>query len=170
MTNVPSTTNSAQGGVANRQGRVLENAVIGVFEQHGFEVVSFKDWLKSPESFGGELLLTNVPYRSIYGHDAKTEFRVQSVRLNFEARIECKWQQSSGSVDEKFPYLYLNCISAMPEDNIFIVLDGGGAKPTAVKWLKDAAKSRQFIPVDSQKQVDVFSLTEFIAWANKKLR
>jgi hypothetical protein len=31
--------------------------------------------------------------------------------------IECKWQQVSGSVDEKLPYLYLNCIEAMPEKN-----------------------------------------------------
>jgi hypothetical protein len=41
-------------------------------------------------------------------------------------RIECKWQQSAGSVDEKLPYLYLNAIESMPEDHVIIVYGGGG--------------------------------------------
>jgi hypothetical protein len=49
-----------------------------------------------------------------------------------EIGIECKWQRISGSVDEKFPYAYLNCIEAMPERDIIIVVDGGGAKQGAV--------------------------------------
>ena len=160
-----------QGGLANKSGRVLEGTVISLFEQHGFQVVSYRAWVKAPHLYSEELLLRDVPYISIYGHNAKTEFLVQSKRLSLTVRIECKWQQVFGSVDEKFPYLYLNCIFAMPEDFIIIVLDGGGAKPSAVSWLKNAAATRQLIPADKgEKKVVVLSLAEFLGWANRALR
>ena len=161
----------AQGGLANRSGRVLESSVISLFTQHGFQAVPHRLYSKEPESYGTELLLTDVPYTSIYGHAGKTEFLVRSQRLRLETRIECKWQQSSGSVDEKFPYLYLNCIFAMPEDHIIVVVDGGGAKPAAVTWLKQAATTRHLIPADKAgKRIDVHTLSEFMIWANRALR
>jgi len=51
-----------------------------------------------------------------------TEFLLKSKEYNFNVRIECKWQQVSGSVDGKLPYLYLNSIEAMPESNIIIII------------------------------------------------
>src|SRR5262245_14190164 len=98
-----------QGGIANKQGKVLESTVVSVFTNHGFREVKHSDWAKRPTEFGDEVLIRDVPYTSIYGHKAKTEFLAISKRLSKTVRIECKWQQSSGSVDEKFPYLYLNC-------------------------------------------------------------
>jgi len=59
-----------------------------------------------------------------------------------QIRIECKWQQVKGSVDEKLPYLYLNTIEAMPENTIMILIDGAGWKTGAVKWLKDAVQQK----------------------------
>ena len=56
-----------------------------------------------------DLLVRRVPYQSIYGHRGVTEFLAVSASRGLAVRIECKWQQSQGSVDEKFPYLYLNC-------------------------------------------------------------
>lgn len=161
----------AQGGLANKQGKFLEATVCDVFQRHGFAVVSYSQWCVAKEKYGNELLLRDVPYKSIYGHNGKTEFCVLSERFSLNARIECKWQQSSGSVDEKFPYLYLNCINAMPEDLVIIIIDGGGAKPSAVEWLKNAARERKFIPLDQpKKRVEVFSIGEFIAWTNTRLR
>ncbi len=160
-----------QGGIANRQGQVLEASIISFFTQHGFSECSFRKWMAAPSHYGEELLLRHAPYTSIYGHEAKSEFLLQSKRLSLSVRIECKWQQSSGSVDEKFPYLYLNCIFAMPEDLVVIVLDGGGAKPAAVAWLKNAATTRHLIPEDKpEKKVLVFTLGEFIAWGNRVVR
>lgn len=162
---------SSQGGFANKSGRVLEATVITLFKQHGFEEVSYRAWAKAPYLYGEELLLRDAPYVSIYGHNAKTEFLAQSKRLSLTVRIECKWQQSFGSVDEKFPYLYLNCIFAMPEDFIIVVIDGGGAKPSAVSWLKESASKRLLIPPEKEKKkIVVFSLVEFMAWANRALR
>jgi hypothetical protein len=49
--------------------------------------------------------------------------------------IECKWQQSKGSVDEKYPFLLYNIIrTGIPT---VVLLDGGGYKPAALHWLKE---------------------------------
>lgn len=68
----------------------------------------------------------------------------KSERYGFDIRIECKWQQSAGSVDEKLPYLYLNTIEAMPEKHIVIIIDGDGFKEGAKKWLRDAVKDKKY--------------------------
>ena len=51
--------------------------------------------------------------------------------------IEAKWQQSGGSVDEKFPYLVL-CIKKSAYDTI-VVLDGDGYSKGAENWLQGQA-------------------------------
>lgn len=48
--------------------------------------------------------------------------------------IECKWQQSSGSVDEKYPFLIQN-IKLLNIDTI-IILDGKGYRVEAETWVK----------------------------------
>jgi len=126
---------------------------------------------KTPERYGDELLLTNVPYNTIYKHSGKTEFLLKSAKYNLEIRIECKLQQVSGSVDEKLPYLYLNSIEAMPEKHILIVIDGAGWKAGVIPWLKAAASSKKYMtPANEDKKIEVLSLTEFMTWANKVLR
>lgn len=160
----------SQGGIANKQGRVLEGTVTSVFENHGFTKVPYSAWSKSPEKFGNEVLICGAPYTSIYGHKGKTEFLAVSKRLSRTIRIECKWQQSSGSVDEKFPYLYLNCVQAMPENEIVVILDGGGAKEHAVNWLRQAARDRLFLEQLPDKKIHIFTLSEFLVWGNTTLR
>ena len=159
-----------QGGIANAQGRTLESVVINTLEQKGLKRVPYKEYTQGLNLYGDELLLTNVPYETIYGHQGKTEFKIQSKRYG-EYRIECKWQQSSGSVDEKFPYLYLNCIEKMPETNIIIIVDGQGAKPGAVKWLRRAAEVKLYTHGQNRnKNIQVMSLSEFIVWVNQTFR
>ncbi|HBF38484.1 MAG TPA: 4-diphosphocytidyl-2C-methyl-D-erythritol kinase [Firmicutes bacterium] len=158
-----------QGCIANHQGKTLEQVVSMTMQQKGFQEVPYTKWVSHPELYGEELLLTNVPYETIYGHQGKTEFKLASRRYG-DYRIECKWQQSAGSVDEKLPYLYLNCIEKMPEPNIIIVIDGGGAKPGAVAWLRQAASEKVYTREANIKNIEVFSLTEFVIWANKTFR
>jgi hypothetical protein len=131
----------------------------------------WSEWNRHREIFGSELLLKNVPFKNIYGHDGYTEFLLKSEKYNLEIRIECKWQQSGGSVDEKFPYLYLNCIEAMPENHIVIIVDGGGAREGAVQWLKNASEKNLYRNEHNMdKQLDVFTLSGFIQWANRIFR
>jgi hypothetical protein len=160
-----------QGGAANRQGKVLEKTVVPTFASRGFEVVPHSSWTKKPNNYGSDLLLTNVPYTTIYGQRGYTEFLVKSAQYDLNVRIECKWQQSSGSVDEKLPYLYLNCVEAMPESDIIIIAGGGGMKPGAIPWLKFAIEHYKYLALDTpKKNIQIFSLDEFLGWANKTLR
>lgn len=150
-----------------RSGNVLERTVKEVLAANGFQIVKYRDWNKSPEKYGTELLLTNVPFETIYKHRGKTEFLLKSKKHNLEIRIECKWQQGAGSVDEKLPYLYLNSIEAMPEKHIVVVIDGSGWKAGAIPWLKEAAANRKYTTAaTAKKKIEVLSLAEFMTWAN----
>jgi hypothetical protein len=159
----------SQGGKANKQGKILESTIIPTLEARGLRLVNYSDWQKYPQLYGEELILKHAPYKTIYGHIGKSEFLIKSSRFNLTIRIECKWQQSQGLVDEKYPYLYLNCVEAIEED-VIIIIDGGGMKPEALKWLKEAAKYKKYMPVHTSKSIQVFSLSEFLRWANMTLQ
>ncbi|GIV46345.1 MAG: 4-diphosphocytidyl-2C-methyl-D-erythritol kinase [Ignavibacterium sp.] len=157
-----------KGQKGNITGNQLEAAVKTVLSGKGFKIVKYRDWIKTPHKFGDELLLTNVPYTTIYKHKGNTEFLLISKKYNCTIRIECKWQQTSGSVDEKLPYLYLNVIEAMPEDKILILIDGRGWKEGAITWLKESVEEKRYTNQNSkQKDILVFNLTDFFTWANK---
>lgn len=157
------------GGSANKQGRVLESTILPCLENYNFEVARYSQWIKHPAKYKEDVVLTNVPYTTIYGHRGFTEFLLLSKTKNLRTRIECKWQQSGGSVDEKLPYLYLNCIASIPEDDIIIIVGGGGMKKGAIRWLNDAVNSKLYqvlAPEGRRKNIQVFSLEDFLRWAN----
>ncbi len=91
----------------------LEVAVKTVLSGKGFQIVNYRVWEKDTANYRKELLLENVPFKTIYEHKGNTEFLLHSDKYNLHIRIECKWQQVAGSVDEKLPYLYLNSIEAI---------------------------------------------------------
>jgi len=160
----------AQGGLANSSGNTLEQTIIATLVSKGFPVELYRRWVKSPAGYPADILLRNVPYKTLYGHKGNTEFLLLSARYNLTIRIECKWQQSAGSVDEKFPYLYLNCVQQMPENQVIIVVDGGGAKAGAVEWLRRACAERLFLAEESPKSITMMNLVEFMTWANRIFR
>ncbi|MCU7666820.1 PD-(D/E)XK nuclease superfamily protein [Bacillus thuringiensis] len=153
-----------KGTYANETGRALEKRVANLLDSYGFKTISEREYNKNPEKHGSEVLLTNVKYTNIYGQPGKSEFMLCSRKYNMQLRIECKWQQSSGSVDEKYPYLLLNCVEAMPEKEVIIVVDGGGARKGAVAWLKNNAKTVR------NKSIRVINFEEFKNWARYAFR
>lgn len=156
-----------KGTKSNISGNQLEVAVKTVLTGKGFELVKYRVWDKNKEKYGKELLLENVPFTTIYDHHGNTEFLLVSEKYDLKIRIECKWQQVAGSVDEKLPYLYLNTIEAMPEKSIMILIDGSGWKSGAIKWLKDAVKEKKYTTEENKdKEILVFNLTDFFTWAN----
>jgi len=156
-----------KGAKGNITGNQLEVAVKTVLTGKGFELINYRVWDKNKEKYGEELLLENVPFTTIYNHKGNTEFLLISKRFDLQIRIECKWQQVKGSVDEKLPYLYLNTIEAMPENTIMILIDGAGWKTGAVKWLKDAVQQKKYTTAETQnKEIIVFTMTDFFTWAN----
>ena len=98
---------------------------------------------------------------TIYGCRRKVDLLVINNDL-FPAGlvIECKWQQSKGSVDEKFAYLYL-CIMAARIPSI-VLLDGGGARPGAIAWFKSHARPNSPL-------LAVYTTTEFQVAVNNGL-
>lgn len=156
-----------QGTRSNVSGAQLEDAIKQVLIRKGFRVVKYKEYESNPNYFQEELLLEDVPYTSIYGHQGKTEFLLVSKKYNLRTRIECKWQQTSGSVDEKLPYLYLNAIEAMPEKQIILIIDGDGWKKGAIKWLEDAIQSKKYMKFGDEKEILLLDLKKFFSWANK---
>ncbi|MDX2061708.1 MAG: PD-(D/E)XK nuclease superfamily protein [Bacteroidia bacterium] len=152
-------------------GNMLESVVLNTFIQKGFKSYAFSHYEKRKEKIEEHsILLTNAPFENIYGQVSRTEFL--AISPDFQSgpiRIECKWQQTSGSVDEKFPYLYLNVIEAMPEKTIVILYGGGGYRHGAIEWLKKAVVERLY-QVDCPKTILVFNIDEFIKWANNNFR
>lgn len=155
--------NPTQGGSASSNGHTLERTIVPAIARKGFKEVPYSTWRRHPDANGTELLLTNVPYTTIYGSRGYTEFLLISGRLNLEVRIECKWQQVPGSVDEKFPYLYINCVRAMPEQNVIIVIGGVGARQGAIDWLDLHCR------LTTRKSVRVMDIAQFLAWTNTTL-
>ncbi len=71
--------------------------------------------------------------------------------------IESKWQQSVGTVDEKFPYFVLNIQQRYPHRTV-VLLDGGGYKKQAEAWLRKQV---------GNNLLHVFNMGEFQKWCNK---
>ena len=158
---------STQGGQANKTGNVLEQLVVSTLTTHGFDVVKYSDFEKDKGKFGGELLLKNAPYTTLYNGNGKTEFLLKSSKHDLCIRIECKWQQTAGSVDEKLPYVYLSAIDAIPEDDVIILIDGDGFRDGAIEWIKKVSGNRFYIPSDKpNKNIRIMSTTEFLTWSN----
>ena len=161
-----------QGGAyAVSSGRILEGIVENSLITKGLQVVTYKNWILNKQIYGDELLIKKVPYEGLYKHASHTEFLVVSKAHDIHTRIECKWQQSSGSVDEKFPYLFLNCTEKMTEPHIIVLLDGGGAKQGAIDWFKSSCTLFNNSPEkNGGRRVDLMCTVEFLQWVNKTFR
>jgi hypothetical protein len=70
---------------------------------------------------------THAPYKTIFHSiknpsKASTEYVVECDVQ--QARIECKWQGVAGSVDEKYPFMFLNAVLTMTEPTVVFALGG----------------------------------------------
>jgi hypothetical protein len=90
---------------------------------------------------------------TVYGSKRIADFLVVNKELfPNDLIIECKWQQSAGSVDEKYPFLILN----INKTNIptVILLDGGGYKDGAKEWLINQVYTNECL-------IGVWDMSEF---------
>ena len=158
-----------QGGRANKFGQVLESTVEATLQGHGYFKVGHNVSKKQQREY--ILNSTLLPKRyarqvyigtGIYESDIYVDFYVVgSDAIPSGLIIECKWQQESGSVDEKFPYLNLNIKDCYPAPAV-VVVDGGGMKPGAISWFKKQVNLNPNL-------LAVYTLASFIAWANHNL-
>lgn len=143
-----------QGANANYTGNVLEQIVITRLRSSGYTEIKNENYLKMEKYYIPQYKICN----GIYGTPLKTDVLIfNEIKYPNKLAIEMKWQQTSGSVDEKYPYVVEN-IKTMFPCPVIIVIDGGGYKPGALNWLK--------MQVDD-KLIGVFDMTAFVTWANK---
>lgn len=74
--------------------------------------------------------------------------------------IESKWQEVSGSADEKYCFLIENIRTHYPAPTI-VVYGGGGARQGMVDWMCSQA--------DKSNVYAVLSFEEFLTWVNRNL-
>ena len=135
------------GKKANRTGGKLENFVENALKGCGYLELRDKkaQTFTNRASIVGKRFLKQVPVgQTIYQTPRMADFVVLNQTCFPEGLIiECKWQQASGSVDEKYPFLLLNIRkTGVPT---IIILDGGGYKPGAEEWLKNEASENKLL-------------------------
>lgn len=147
-----------QGGTkANRTGNHLEGVIEDSLQRFNYKFVQKNKFFQSVE--GKQPIFTRQINlcESIYGTKIICDFILYNPEKYSNCLvIESKWQQSSGSVDEKYPFLVLNIKEKFPCPAI-IVIDGGGYKPGAEKWLRSQV---------DKKLLNVFNIREYITWVN----
>ena len=160
-------TNSLSGTIssgtqANKTGDVLELFVQRLLQDNGYaEFWNHKDQVfANRHNIGGKQYAKEVVIgKSIYDTDVRCDFLILN-RDKFPEglAVECKWQQSSGSVDVKYPYNVFNILKiGLPT---IIIIDGNGARKKAVDWLRSQAHP-------SKALIGVYNMSEFQALVNK---
>lgn len=146
------------GTQANFTGKNLEQFIETNIQTAGYEFVHKKKF--EPAVYFEQPIYSKQVYigKSIYGTSIYCDFILYHPEKHPDKLIiEAKWQQSGGSVDEKYPYLIINIQTKYPHKTL-LVLDGGGYKQGAEEWIKSQV---------GNNLLNVQSMSEFQIWANK---
>lgn len=153
---------------ANKNGQMLEDQIEAALASSGYKILTPAEqrYLEN-DAAGNCASVKDEPwycrqarvYHNIYAGVAKSDF------VAFHAEhwpkglvIETKWQQSQGSVDEKYPFTALSLAEVdMPG---ILVLDGGGYRRGAVEWLRKHSQKNSY---------KFFTLVEFLRWSRTNL-
>jgi hypothetical protein len=146
----------SSGSKANTTGGTLEKFVAMALLSNGYaEFWNHKaQAFENRKAIAGKQFLKQLPVGpTIHDTVRKVDFFViNRAKFPKDLIIECKWQQASGSVDEKYPFLLFNIIkTAIPT---IVLVDGKGYKPAALKWLKDQSRN-------SGALIGVYDMMEF---------
>ncbi|MBD0864771.1 MAG: hypothetical protein GDA36_03735 [Rhodobacteraceae bacterium] len=143
-----------KGGRANKRGRVLEMAVNNLLSE---------EYENAPQDRFFALRSLNQPIfaeqcyagRDIYGKNRRVDFILyHPTRWPDCLVIQCKWQASSGSVEEKYPFEVLSIQKSALKT--IIVLDGEGYSDGAKQWLMNEAGKNKLLYVLSLAEITKF--------------
>jgi len=148
-----------QGTRANYTGSSLEEVIYNGILRKGYQFVEKKKF-ESARYLNQPVFTRQYPIgKSVYGTQLYSDFILfHPEKHPNNLIIESKWQQSAGSVDEKFPFLVLNIKDKYPSATV-VVVDGGGYKKGAVEWLRNQK---------DLKLIHVFNMMEFQKWSNSE--
>lgn len=148
----------AKSNLANQTGGNLESFVDSAIRTQGYRQVDDRELEayivnEKPGYYARQVKLGT----GIYGTGIQADFVVYRESTKQPLIIECKWQQSGGTADEKLPFLVANVRERYPYPTC-VVIDGPGFRAGAVAWLKQQKDS---------KLVAVLQMQEFQTWVNK---
>lgn len=138
--------------------QLLEHAV-DTFHMVGFQVYRGFGEFQRAQVVGDRYVIRNYPHPSLYGTPGKKEALivvtgaagpfVPDADGRVSIIVEAKWQQGSGSVDEKLPYVW-EAFLASDVPNWIVIIDGPAWKSVrgkaAVTWL--TARAADVCPDD----------------------
>ena len=143
-----------RGSRANKRGRTLENAVSDLLEED-YQRVSAARFFALRELRQPIFTEQCVIGRDIYGKNRRVDFILyHPQRWPACLVIQCKWQSSTGSVEEKYPFEVLSI--QLNEFQTIVVLDGGGYSAGAENWLKGQAGKNKLRHVLSLGEISRF--------------
>lgn len=147
---------------ANHSGNALERFVEHTLKEKGYtEFINHKDQVFAMRDTIGGKQYSRQPWcgLSIYDTKRKCDFLViNQAKFPEGLIIECKWQESSGSVDEKYPFTVHNIMKiGVPT---VILIDGGGYKKSALTWLRSQAGKERAL-------IGVYTMSEFQGEVNR---
>ena len=149
-------------------GSILE-AAIRALRMKRFSVVSHDEYTTAKGDLfsgqGSRWLVKHYPYETIFGTPGRREYYIASAE--WSGQLECKFQNGSGSVDEKMVYIS-ETLRRTDERALALVYAGKywtdkdrGA--SVIQWMRaEATRIR-----DCGKQLLVFDMDQFIEWANE---
>ena len=145
------------GARANRRGRRLEQFVAEELDDLGYELIWPPFLIFAMREMEQPVYAQQVESgRDIYGKTRRVDFLLfHPYRHPNGLVIQCKWQASSGSVEEKYPYEVLSI--AQGEFDTLIVLDGGGYTAGAEQWLRSQAGRNRLKHVFNQGELQRFA-------------
>jgi len=142
------------GKKAVKDGANFKAQVETTLRVNGFRCVPAKEFVTRLTRGESEVYAVNYEVgKNIYGKPWRANFVYRG--KNGTRLIHARWQQASGSVDEKFPFFAQNA-ELLGLNSIF-VLGGVGFKPEARTWLENQKGGRI---------IHVFAEEEFQEWAN----
>lgn len=161
---------------AIKSGAAFEDRISDVLTSYGFTVESHSGY--GGDDNNNELSLKNSKerialrqpsYTTLYGGPGRYDFLLLAPELEESVWIETKFQKTSGSIDEKAPYVFFNALSAVPGKHVIILVGGEGWRDGAVKWIYAAKDDRRFKEMANypNKRVDVMNPKEFKAWLDQ---
>lgn len=170
------------GAEANASGLAWEGWVKTVAQRQGFTIQHYSKRTNCniPEK-ERRIIWIQAPYKTIFHvlkkpSKAYSEFVIECA--GELVRVECKWQAGAGSVDEKYPFMYLNAVLTIEEPTVVFALGGAyfeSGKGAEVKqWLIDACTNPPdwFAPAVHEKlkkrQLLVHTTNTFEKWFRQK--
>ncbi|CAK0764333.1 PD-(D/E)XK nuclease domain-containing protein [Gammaproteobacteria bacterium] len=148
------TKNQQQGRQANSNGRDFEDLIAQILRSKGYEKLMYIPAEPHRAFYVPQL---RGMFYSIYDLPMRADFYVwHPCKFPNGLIIECKYQETSGPADEKYPYVIASLRKTGIPAILFII--GNGAKRQAVQWAVD----------QQDENLTVFqNLESFLMFANR---